>query len=102
MENWPRQVPQAERCRRIDRMLIPGERAEADAEGRRGIQTNHGASQSRPPTPRTRKKGRQPKAPTIVPPTRMPIAEPRERPAITSALGKPRRASGKRALRMFE
>jgi hypothetical protein len=84
--------------------MIPTERVDTEAGlgCLRGIHAIHGGSHNRAPNPRARKNGRHPNASTTVPPTRMPTAGPRERPAINKAFGKPRRLSGKYVERTLE
>src|SRR5580692_12820275 len=98
MQFCPRQVPHAERSRKISRIRILYSEGGAAEVVPVGIHASHGTSHSRLPRPSTRKNGRQPNRPTTVPPTSMPTAGPRDSPAITAALPKPRRLSVKRPL----
>src|ERR1700722_1374098 len=100
MQNWPRHVPHADRPRRIRRKPI--RRESTGWLERRGIHASHGTSQRRLAKPSVTKNGRHPKRATTTPPSRIPSAGPRDRPAINIALGNPRRFSTKWLPRILE
>src|SRR5580698_2912882 len=98
MQICPRQVPHAERSRKMSRIRTLYSDVGAAEVVPVGIHASHGTSHTRLAKPSTRKNGRQPKRPTTFPPTSMPTAGPRESPAIMAALPTPRRLSVKRPL----
>ena len=86
-------VPQADLCRKIERYPAPLEERCEKGTVLLGIHDTHGASHSKPASPRTTKNERHPNRATAIPPTSMPSAGPSASPVIIIALAKPRRLS---------
>ena len=88
-------VPHADRCRRIARTPERWSDMRGEEGALRGIHANHGTSHSNPASPKITKNERHPKRPTKFPPSSIPTAGPRARPAIITELANPRLPSWK-------